>query len=52
MQENSRGDVMYFWGHLDMDRTIIGNNNAISFWYMCDILNGGNCRYIMGNITL
>ncbi|XP_014514488.1 uncharacterized protein LOC106772541 isoform X2 [Vigna radiata var. radiata] len=42
MQENSRGDVIYFWGHLDMDPSIIGNNNAISFWYMCDILNGGN----------
>ncbi|XP_047165201.1 uncharacterized protein LOC124834539 [Vigna umbellata] len=46
MQENSRGDVIYFWGHLDMDRIIIGNNNAISFWYMCDILNGGNCRTV------
>ncbi|XP_027936083.1 uncharacterized protein LOC114191105 [Vigna unguiculata] len=46
MQENSRGDVIYFWGHLEMDLSIIGKNNAISFWYMCDILNGGNCRTV------
>ena len=52
MQENFRGDVIYFWGRFDMDQSVIGNHNANSFWYMCDILNGGNCRYIMRNITL
>ncbi|XP_020222304.1 uncharacterized protein LOC109804837 isoform X2 [Cajanus cajan] len=46
MQENLRGDVIYFWGRLDLDQSVILNNNAISFWYMCDILNGGNCRTV------
>ncbi|XP_006606297.1 uncharacterized protein [Glycine max] len=46
MQENFRGDVIYFWGRLDMDQSAIRNHNAISFWYMCDILNGGNCRIV------
>lgn len=52
MQDNSRGDVIYFWGRLDMDGGVIGSNNALTFWSMCDILNGGNCRYIIWNITL
>lgn len=46
MQKNLRGDVIYFWGRLDMDESVRSNNNAISFWYMCDILNGGNCRTV------
>ncbi|KAL5139311.1 hypothetical protein HKD37_10G029266 [Glycine soja] len=46
MQENFRGDVIYFWGRFDMDQSVIGNHNANSFWYMCDILNGGNCRTV------
>ncbi|KAJ1404729.1 UDP-glycosyltransferase family protein [Sesbania bispinosa] len=46
MQENFRGDVLYFWGRLDMDGSVIGSNNALTFWSMCDILNGGNCRTV------
>ncbi|XP_057423671.1 uncharacterized protein LOC130717458 [Lotus japonicus] len=46
MHENLRGDVIYFWGRLDMDGSIIGSNNALTFWSMCDILNGGNCRTV------
>lgn len=52
MHENFKGDVIYFWGRLDMDGGVIGSNNALTFWSMCDILNGGNCRYIIWNITL
>ncbi|KAK7279514.1 hypothetical protein RJT34_24567 [Clitoria ternatea] len=46
MQENFRGDVIYFWGRLDMDGGVIGSKNALTFWSMCDILNGGNCRTV------
>lgn len=52
MHENARGDVIYFWGRLDLDGGAIGSNNALTFWSMCDILNGGNCRYIIWNITI
>ncbi|OIV90590.1 hypothetical protein TanjilG_01671 [Lupinus angustifolius] len=41
-----KGDVIYFWGRLDMDGGVIGSNNALTFWSMCDILNGGNCRTV------
>ncbi|KAK7343931.1 hypothetical protein VNO77_13063 [Canavalia gladiata] len=46
MHENVRGDVIYFWGRLDMDGSVVGSNNALTFWSMCDILNGGNCRNV------
>lgn len=46
MHENARGDVIYFWGRLDLDGGAIGSNNALTFWSMCDILNGGNCRNV------
>ncbi|PON49533.1 Glycosyl transferase [Parasponia andersonii] len=41
IQENTKGDVMYFWAHLNMNG---GVDNALTFWSMCDILNGGYCR--------
>ncbi|KDP45060.1 hypothetical protein JCGZ_01560 [Jatropha curcas] len=44
IQRGTRGDVMYFWAHLDADVGITGSNNDLTFWSMCDILNGGNCR--------
>ncbi|XP_028793233.1 uncharacterized protein LOC114748938 isoform X2 [Neltuma alba] len=44
--DNSKGDVIYFWAHLDIDRGLIGSSNALTFWSMCDILNGGNCSMI------
>ncbi|KAI5399483.1 uncharacterized protein LOC127091508 [Lathyrus oleraceus] len=46
MHESVRGDVIYFWGRVDLDGSVIGSNNALTFWSMCDILNGGNCRNV------
>lgn len=46
LQENSKGDVIYFWAQLDIDQGVIGGSNSLAFWSMCDILNGGNCRYV------
>ncbi|MCH91534.1 UDP-glycosyltransferase family protein, partial [Trifolium medium] len=46
MHDSLRGDVIYFWGRLDLDGGAIGSNNALTFWSMCDILNGGNCRNV------
>lgn len=45
--QDTKGDVMYFWTHLDMDGGFTGNNDVLTFWSMCDILNGGHCRYIV-----
>ncbi|KAJ4720680.1 Glycosyl transferase, family 1 [Melia azedarach] len=42
--QDTKGDVMYFWTHLDMDGGFTGNNDVLTFWSMCDILNGGHCR--------
>lgn len=44
IRENTKGDVIYFWAHLEVDSGLAGRNNALTFWSMCDILNGGNCR--------
>ncbi|KAJ7970514.1 Glycosyl transferase, family 1 [Quillaja saponaria] len=44
VQENARGEVIYFWARLDKDGGVTGTNNVLTFWSMCDILNGGNCR--------
>jgi hypothetical protein len=46
IQENTKGDVIYFWGHLDMDG-VMESNDVLTFWSKCDILNGGNCRHVM-----
>ncbi|XP_059458280.1 uncharacterized protein LOC132187862 [Corylus avellana] len=43
IQENTKGDVIYFWACLDMDG-VTGSNDVLTFWSKCDILNGGNCR--------
>ena len=43
IQDNTKGDAIYFWARLNMNG---GVENALSFWSMCDILNGGYCRYI------
>lgn len=47
----SNDDIMYFWAHLDMDGGVPASNNALTFWPLCDILNGGRCRYVI-NIHL
>ncbi|CAI9296184.1 unnamed protein product [Lactuca saligna] len=44
VQQKHKGDVMYFWAHLDMDGELAGNDHILTFWSMCDILNAGNCR--------
>ncbi|XP_059307857.1 uncharacterized protein LOC132059294 isoform X1 [Lycium ferocissimum] len=43
-QAKAKGDVIYYWAHLDVDGGFTGSNDARTFWSMCDILNGGNCR--------
>ncbi|XP_044461248.1 uncharacterized protein LOC123192677 isoform X2 [Mangifera indica] len=40
----TKSDVMYFWAHLDMDGGFAGSYNELTFWSLCDILNGGYCR--------
>lgn len=52
IQENTKGDLIYFWGCLNVDGGPIGNKDALTFWSMCDILNGGNCRYIVIVVSL
>lgn len=44
LQEETKGDVIYFWARLDMDSGVSGSDTALTFWSMCDILNGGHCR--------
>ena len=44
IQENTKGDVVYFWARLKIDGGEAGSKNALTFWSRCDILNGGNCR--------
>ncbi|GFQ00337.1 hypothetical protein PHJA_002177700 [Phtheirospermum japonicum] len=44
IQENTKGDVIYFWACLDTDGGIIGNNDQLTFWSTCDIMNAGRCR--------
>ncbi|KAG6763474.1 hypothetical protein POTOM_030891 [Populus tomentosa] len=43
VQEENK-DVMYYWARLDMDGGVTGSNDELTFWSMCDILNGGHCR--------
>ena len=43
IQNETNGDVLYFWAPLAMDGRVTGSN-VLTFWSMCDILNGGNCR--------
>ena len=47
IQEETKGDVLYFWAHLNVDDGPTQKNRIPTFWSMCDILNGGNCRYIL-----
>ncbi|XP_074366325.1 uncharacterized protein LOC141707188 isoform X1 [Apium graveolens] len=44
IQENPKGDVIYFWARMDIDDGLIGSNAMLTFWSMCDVFNGGNCR--------
>ena len=49
--QGSKGDVMYFWAHLDVDGGGAGTNDALTFWSICDILNAGHCRFVSLNIS-
>lgn len=44
VQKSTKGDVIYFWAKLDMNGALLGSSDVLTFWSMCDILNGGNCR--------
>lgn len=41
IRDNPKGDVIYFWAHLQVNR----GSTPTTFWSVCDILNGGLCRY-------
>ena len=45
IQGSTKGDVLYFWAQLDVDGGHTQENHIPILWSMCDILNGGNCRY-------
>ncbi|KAK6137872.1 hypothetical protein DH2020_028380 [Rehmannia glutinosa] len=45
IQENTKGDVIYFWACLDTDGGIVGNNDLLTFWSTCDIMNAGRCAF-------
>lgn len=47
IQENPKGDVIYFWARMDIDDGLIGSNAMLTFWSMCDVFNGGNCRQVL-----
>ncbi|GKV34234.1 hypothetical protein SLEP1_g42625 [Rubroshorea leprosula] len=49
--QGSKGDVIYFWSRLDIDGSITGTGTSdlLTFWSMCDVLNGGNCRTAFEN---
>ncbi|CAI9767493.1 unnamed protein product [Fraxinus pennsylvanica] len=49
MQEKTVGDVVYFWARTDMDGGHVESNDLLTFWSMCDIMNGGKCRTAFEN---
>ncbi|XP_057471754.1 uncharacterized protein LOC130760449 isoform X1 [Actinidia eriantha] len=46
IKKETKGDVIYFWAHVDMNGGLSRSNDVPTFWSMCDILNGGNCRTV------
>ncbi|XP_051116209.1 uncharacterized protein LOC127241290 isoform X2 [Andrographis paniculata] len=44
IQENTKGDVIYFWASLNTDIGIVENHDLPTFWSTCDIINAGRCR--------
>ncbi|TQD73804.1 hypothetical protein C1H46_040663 [Malus baccata] len=46
IQDNTKGDVIYFWGRLNMNGGVTGSKDALTFWSSCDILNEGHCRNV------
>ena len=45
IQNETKGEAIYFWTRLDTDLGLSESNSLISFWSTCDVLNGGYCRY-------
>ncbi|RZC70593.1 hypothetical protein C5167_033734 [Papaver somniferum] len=45
-----QGDVIYYWARLELDNGVGGNNDILTFWSMCDILNGGQCRTVFAKV--
>lgn len=43
--EKPKGDVVYFWSKMKLESKNDGGVEDIGFWSLCDILNGGNCRW-------
>ncbi|XP_052187071.1 uncharacterized protein LOC127797913 [Diospyros lotus] len=46
IKTETKGDVIYYWASLGTDGGLLGTNDVLTFWSMCDILNGGNCRTV------
>ncbi|KAL6129301.1 hypothetical protein ACLB2K_072653 [Fragaria x ananassa] len=46
IQDNTKGDVIYFWSRLNMNGGVTGSKDALTFWSACDILNEGHCRKV------
>ncbi|KAL5981828.1 hypothetical protein ACLOJK_015894 [Asimina triloba] len=42
LQVETKGDTFYYWAQTDLYNK--EKNANLSFWSVCDILNGGNCR--------
>jgi len=51
IQHESKGDTIYFWARLSMDSGRTGTSESLSFWSMCDVFNGGKCRYGLGMLS-
>ncbi|PIA54895.1 hypothetical protein AQUCO_00901063v1 [Aquilegia coerulea] len=42
IQEDTEGDTIYYWAKLDLDNG--DADETLTFWSLCDIMNGGHCR--------
>ncbi|XP_038891990.1 uncharacterized protein LOC120081305 [Benincasa hispida] len=42
IQENTRGEVIYFWAYMEVDSGVIDSDDG-PFWYTCDVFNRGHC---------
>ncbi|KAF5742581.1 hypothetical protein HS088_TW09G00632 [Tripterygium wilfordii] len=43
IQKETIGDVIYVWSRMDMVHGV-AESAELTFWSMCDVLNGGHCR--------
>ncbi|KAM1229920.1 hypothetical protein ACFX13_040891 [Malus domestica] len=49
IQDNTKGEVIYFWGCLNINGGVTGNEDALTFWSVCDILNEGHRGNVFEN---